>query len=315
MLRHITLIMLLLLGSHGIAAAGGTAFIGLADAGQPSWGRDLAVQEALQTGLGFDEVDLNANTTPGELAAGAAAFLARAGAPGTRRLVWISGPASGPDSPCPATDAPLFRPAVPAVVLAPACFGDVLDLPVGALHLTLREMRPDAARRLTDRNAQGVETVFIALPDDNNAVIEAANAIVLNTIAEAGRTGSSHLSPLVLLQRLRLELRIDGSDYVPTLDAFPRTAAWSRHYLAPVAAAPRPAVRPGAVPPPRFDSRRPAMHPVALYSRPGATAVAAVTVDGRAPFDFIRRSRDGRMGYVRTVEGLFGWVRSDALAP
>ena len=312
MLRHVMLILLFLLGGAGPAAAGGAAFLGLTDLDRPSWGRDLAAQETLRAGLGFDDVDLNANTTPGELAARAAAFLGRPGTPGTRRLVWISGPESGPDNPCPGPDAPLFRPAVPAFILAPACFGEVLDLPVGTFHLSMREMDPDAPLQRTGEDTPGVGTVFIALPTDNAAIIEAANRIVLEALISA-RQGD--LSPVALLQRLRLELRLDGSDYVPTLDAFPRSHAWSRRYLAPAGAAPRPFLQPAADSTVRRVWRRPNKHSIVLFPRPDASPVAAYAVAGNMPIDFIRRSRDGDMSYVRTAEGLFGWIRSDAIAP
>ncbi|MEC8173648.1 MAG: hypothetical protein VX090_09725, partial [Pseudomonadota bacterium] len=41
------------------------------------------------------------------------------------------------------------------------------------------------------------------------------------------------VSASTILQRLRYELRSDGSNYTPLLNASPASAAWSRRFLAP----------------------------------------------------------------------------------
>ena len=106
---------------------------------------------------------------------------------------------------------------------------------------------------------------------------------------------------------------MDGSDYTPTLDAAPGPAAWSRRFLVPRIenlSAVREDFEPSA-----FSARLrwPRDHAVGLFAAPKKDGEPALRLAGDTSITVIRRSRDGAMGFARTAEGLFGWVKLDAL--
>ncbi len=294
----------------GSAHAAGEAFVGLGGDGVSSWGRDLALQEILENELGFETVHLNTDTTPGERAELAGAFLSRPGTPGERRLLWLSGSASGSDSPCPKPDAAMITPGAGALILAPGCFADFIRFPAGTLHIALREITGSRPKRLGPETPTAPDVVVITLPSDTPEAIAAADQIVLQALRAASAGG---VSPAAILRQLRYGFRVDGSDYTPTLDAAPGPAAWSRRFLVPRIenlSAVREDFEPSA-----FSARLrwPRDHAVGLFAAPKKDGEPALRLAGDTSITVIRRSRDGAMGFARTAEGLFGWVKLDAL--
>lgn len=313
MRRNLGVIALLALLAGGLAApparAGGEALVGLADIGAEGWARDRQVREILADGLGFAAVQIAIDATPGELPERVRAFLSRAAAPGDRRVVWISGPsaAAGSASPCPAADMPRIVPRAAALIVAPDCYAEFLALPPGALHLGLR----DAAAPIA---ATGIDAappvVLVTLPADTAEAIRRADAIVLDALRAAA---GGAMTPALLLQRLRYELRVDGSGYTPSLEASAAEAAWSRRYLTP----PRPggdtAWRPAGAA--GFEGRlaRPRAGRIELFATADATAPPVLSLAGRQAVTVLRTGPGGTMGYARVPGALFGWVKLDDL--
>ena len=158
----------------------------------------------------------------------------------------------------------------------------------------------------------GLEGVALPGGDRTEAAIAAANKIVLSAIQSASDDG---ISAADILQRLRHDLHENGSDYTPTLEATPAQAAWSRRYLV---ASGRPAENPEANS--KTDTitaplRWPNQSRTALYTVPSATNSIedAIWIPGKEPLTVFRAARDGKMNYVRTGNGLFGWVKTNAL--
>ncbi len=312
MLRSSLLTLAAICGICGPAFAGGEAFVGHGDGMAGAWGRDIAIREALETDLGFETVRMNADSTPTELASLATAFLEQPGKPGDRRFVWISGPADGADSPCPSQDALTIKPAAAALILVPDCYAEFIALPPDALHISLRDIPATAPDSLTETNTSTPSIVVVTLPSDNAAAIAAANKIVLSAIKSASADG---ISAAYILQRLRHDLREDGSDYTPSLEAAPAHAAWSRRYLV---VSEGPAGNRTAKPKTETVTaplRWPSKPRTALYAAPSRpdTTEDAIWIPGREPLTVFRFARDGKMNYVRTGNGLFGWVKTKAL--
>ena len=312
MVRSTLLTLAAICGLCGTALAGGEAFVGHGDGTDGAWGRDIAIQEALEIGLGFETVRMNADTTPKELAGLATAFLEKPSKPGDRRFVWISGPAEGTDSPCPSQNALTIKPSVAAFILVPDCYAEFIELPADALHVSLRDIPAIAPDSLAETKVTAHSIVVVNLPSDNAAAIAAANKIVLSAIQSASDDG---ISAADILQRLRQDLHENGSDYTPTLEATPAQAAWSRRYLV---ASERPVENPEANS--KTDTttaplRWPSQSRTALYTVPSATNSIddAIWIPGKEPLTVFRAARDGKMSYVRTGNGLFGWVKTNAL--
>ena len=312
MLRSTLLTLAAICGLCDTALAGGDAFVSHGDGMDGAWGRDIAIREALETGLGFETVRMNADSTPKELAGLAAAFLEQPGRPGDRRFVWISGPAEDTDSPCPSQDASTINPATTALILVPDCYAEFIDLPAGALHVSLRGIPAIAPDSLAETKVTTHSIVVVTLPSDNAAAIAAANKIVLSAIKSASANG---ISAADILQRLRHDLHEDGSDYTPTLEATPAQAAWSRRYLV---ASGKPAENPAAKSKTETTTaplRWPSQSRTALYTVPSApnSIDDTISIPGKEPLTVFRTARDGKMSYVRTGNGLFGWVKTNAL--
>ena len=312
MLRSTLLTLAAICGLCDTALAGGDAFVSHGDGMDGAWGRDIAIREALETGLGFETVRMNADSTPKELAGLAAAFLEQPGRPGDRRFVWISGPAEDTDSPCPSQDSSTINPATTALILVPDCYAEFIDLPAGALRVSLRGTPAIAPDSLAETKVTTHSIVVVTLPSDNAAAIAAANKIVLSAIKSASANG---ISAADILQRLRHDLHEDGSDYTPTLEATPAQAAWSRRYLV---ASGKPAENPAAKSKTETTTaplRWPSQSRTALYTVPSApnSIDDTISIPGKEPLTVFRTARDGKMSYVRTGNGLFGWVKTNAL--
>lgn len=292
--------------------AGGEAFIGHGDGTAGAWGRDLTIRDALETDLGFQTVRMNADSTPKELANLVSAFLEQPGERGARRFVWISGPIEGVDSPCPSEDLKMIKPAASALILVPDCYAEFIDLPRDTLHVSLRGIPATQPNSLNEIRASAVSVVVVTLPSDSAAAIKEANEVVFSAIKSASEDGVSGAN---ILQRLRHELRVDGSEYTPTLEAYPAHAAWSRRYLTASTWVHKNRAtisKTESLTPPL---RRPNQSRTALHIRPSAmyTTEDAIWIQGREPFTVFRSAIDGKIGYVRTGNGLFGWVKIDAL--
>ncbi len=306
MFRQFFAIFAIVLLTGATAKAGGAAFIGIGGDGDSAWGRDLAIRDALETRLGFQTVQLNGNTTPAELPTLMRRFLERPGEPGDRRLVWVSGPADGPDSPCPNDEPGLIRPAAATLLLVPECIAEFVWLPRDALHVTMRDMSSTRPSNIADHTGDAAAAVVITLPSDDAAAIAAANVIVLEAIAEAA------ITPAEVLQRLRFGLRRDGSGYTPVIDAAPASAAWSKRFLALNTDAKHTArISPFTASPESLPLKWPRRGRLAFYAGAEATAAPALWLGGDAPVSLLRQNHDGSFGYVRSSTGLFGWVRID----
>ena len=312
MLRSTLLTLATIYSLCSPALAVGEAFVGHGDGMEGAWGRDIAIRETLETRLGFETVRMNADSTPKELAGLATAFLEQPSKPGDRRFVWISGPAEGADSPCPSQNALTIKPAAAALILVPDCYAEFIDLPADALHVSLRDIPAIAPDSLVETKVTADSIVVVTLPSDSTAAIAAANQIVLSAIKSASANG---ISAADILQRLRHDLREDGSDYTPTLEATPAHAAWSRRYLV---TSGEPAENPTAKPKTETTTaplRWPSQSRTALYTVPsGPNSIEdAIWIPGKEPLTVFRAARDGKMTYVRTGNGLFGWVKTNAL--
>jgi hypothetical protein len=312
MLRSSLLTLAAICGICGPAVAGGEAFVSHGDGMAGAWGRDIAIREALETDLGFETVRMNADSTPKVLASLVTTFLEQPGEPGDRRFVWISGPVIGVDSPCPSQDAKMIKPATAALILVPDCYAEFISLPPAALHVSLRNIPATPPNSLVETTASTLSVAIITLPSDNVAAIAAANRIVLSAIKLASEDG---ISAAHILQRLRHDLREDGSDYTPTLEAAPAHAAWSRRYLV---GSGDPTSNRTAKPKPETATaplRWPSQSRTALYIIPSAldTTEDAIWISGKEPLTVFRSARDGKMSYVRAGNGLFGWVKTDVL--
>lgn len=309
MIRRFAAMLAITVLSSTAAYADGEAFIGVVDNKESGWGRDLAIKNALQNRLGFQTVRLNADTTPAELPKRMQQFLERTGGTGDRRLVWISGPAAGPDSPCPGNETQLIQPATAALLLVPACVAEFIRLPTNAMHVTMRDMPAHQPPLVADHTGDVAPTVVVTLPSDDTATLVAANAIVLAAIQEGA------VSPAEILQRLRFGLRQDGSGYTPSIDAEPASAAWSRRFLALGNAATNAAKHTGGTPSMNHSPLLPLKWPrhghLAIYTSDEATAAPALWLPGNTSVSLLRRNGDGSLGYVQSSNGLFGWVKID----
>lgn len=312
MLRSTLLTLATICGICGPALAGGEAFVGHGDGAEGAWGRDIAIREALETQLGFETVRMNTDSIPKELAGLATAFLEQPGKPGDRRFVWISGPAKGADSPCPSQKALTIKPATAALILVPDCYAEFIALPPDALHISLRDIPAIAPDSLAETKVTTHSIVVVTLPSDNVAVIAAANKIVLSLIKSTSAIG---ISAADILQRLRHDLREDGSDYTPSLEATPAHAAWSSRYLVASEELPENPVIETQTKTVTAPDRWPSKSQIALFTVPSSQGKAedAIWIYGKEPLTVFRFARDGEMSYVRTRNGLFGWVKTDAL--
>ena len=292
------------------ALGGSEAFIALIDKGTDVWRRDGVVREMIEKRIGFDRVDLNLDTTPAEISTKLQAFLDRPAAPGARRFVWISGVAAGNEGRCPADDQAPVTPRAATLILAPACYADLIDFPIGTRQIGLRGGRFDLRAMKRHDGGAGAPVVFLGLPDDGAGFAARADEIIQKALTAAA--GGS-LTPAALLQRLRFGFREDGSDYTPRLDAAPGSAAWSRRFLTPPKRLRKDnweRVRPDS-----FGGRLawPRKRRLALYAGAMRAEPPVLSLPGRRPVTVLRTNRDGTMGFVRAPGALFGWVRLDAL--
>jgi len=312
MIRRLLLTAIFILGFTGSAAARSEAFISLRDTDDGSWGRDSRLQEVFHKKLGYDSADLNNDATPSELAVKLEKFLIRKGNPGDRRFVWINSLQQGPDSACPRNPGFAIRPVVPTLILAPACFAEYLEPRAEALHISLRDLPLSRPRQMNETKHLTAPLVFIALPSDNSKIMSDATKLILDTLH---KSADGYVSPATILRRLRYELRTDGSNYTPSLDASPAAAAWSRRFLTPARGAIGGSSDPASLGGPTFEARLgwPRGTAFGLYTEPQRGTAPSLWLAGRTPVTVIRRSRDGGMGFVKTAEDLFGWVRLDDL--
>ncbi|MBH90454.1 MAG: hypothetical protein CMF71_09555 [Magnetovibrio sp.] len=310
MMRRILILLSAIAGFAGPAFGAGQAFIGLHDEGSNGWGRDIALREIFEDKLGFNSVNLNNDATPNEMAIRIEEFLSRPGEAVDRRIVWVNRLSESPDNPCPRNSSFAIQPSVPTLIFGPECLAEYLEPKLGGLHVKLRDLPLSKPETVSDRWSKTPPLVFIALPSDSERIIAKANELVLAILEEAT---SGYVSPSSILQRLRYELIHDGSNYTPSIDAFPATSAWSRRFLTPDVDL--------STFKPRFISaailegglRWSKKNSFGLYAKPLNRLPPSVWLASDTPVTVIRRSRDGDMGFVKTGDNLFGWIKLDVL--
>ena len=294
------------------AFAASEALVALHASDDASWRRESAIQELLSRNLGFDEVRVLFDATPREISGQVAEFLARAGTAEDRRLVWVSGPGEGADSPCPAGRPTPVGPTAPTLMIAPSCFAEMLVLPPGTRHFGISSAAPRDPRAggRPSGKAARPPIAILALPSDGARFIARADRIVFEALENA-RSGK--LAPATLLRMLRHRFREDGSNYTPTLDAAPADAAWSRRLLAPPPE--QLDERHAAVGPGRFSGRLawPRGRRLPLYRSGEEASEPVLTLPGRRAVTVLRTNRGGTMAFVRTARAYYGWVVIDEL--
>jgi len=292
----------------GEASAGARALISLHDNGDMSWSQRVALQDSLRERFGFTETRFLVDATPDEVPFHVKQFLEEGAAENDHRLVWVSGLAreQGPaNSICPGPGFEPIRAAAPSLILAPACYGDVLMMPQGARHFGITEPSAGAetSRVGRIRAADAPWLAHLALPSDGPRFVAGADGMIQRFL---NRADGDTLDAAALLHLLRSEFRWNGSSYTATLDLFDRGI--ERDALLPFAmsAHSRPVLR----------GRTLAVHKpeLALYARPAPKAGAAAYLRAGERIRVLRQGRDKSLRYVAVPSGLFGWVRADDLA-
>lgn len=314
MTRRLKIFTILILGLFAAtpALSASEALVALHASDDASWRRESAIQQLLTRDLGFDEVRILFDATPREVSGQVAEFLARPGAAKDRRLVWISGPGEGEESPCPTGDLTPVTPTASILMIAPSCFAETVALPPGTRHFGISSAAPRISRegRKPTPKAARPSIAILALPSDEARFIARADRIVFEALENA-RSGK--LAPATLLRMLRHRFREDGSNYTPTLDAAPAGAAWSRKLLAP----PREQLdkRHATVGPGRFSGRLawPRGRRLPLYRSGEEASEPVLTLPDRRAVTVLRTNRGGTMAFVRAARTYYGWVMVDEL--
>lgn len=291
----------------GEASAGARALVSLHDNGDMSWSQRVALQDSLRQRFGFTETRFLVDATPDEVPFHVKQFLEEGADENDHRLVWVSGLSRehGPaDSICPAPGFEPIRAAAPSLILAPACYADVLLMPQGARHfgITAPSAGAETSRVGRIRAADAPWLAHLALPSDGPRFVGGADGMIQRFLSRAeGET----LDAAALLHLLRSEFRWNGSSYTATLDLFDRGV--ERDALLPFAmsAHSRPVLRGRAL-----AVRKPDL---ALYARPAPKAGAALHLRAGERVRVLRQGRDKSLQYVAAPGGIFGWVRTDDL--
>jgi|GEM_PF-3570209 len=291
----------------GEASAGARALISLHDNGDMNWSQRVALQDSLRERFGFTETRFLVDAMPDEIPSHVKQFLEEGADENDRRLVWVSGLSRdhGPAaSICPAPGFAPIRPTAPSLILAPACYGDVLLMPQGARHFGITE--PSVSRETSRvgriRAGDAPWLAHLALPADGARFVTGADGMIQRFL---GRPDGDTLDAAALLHLLRSEFRWNGSSYTATLDLFDRGI--ERDELLPFAL--------GAHSRPVLRGRTLAIHKreLALYARPAPKAGAALHLRAGERIRVLRQGRDKTLRYVAAPGGIFGWVRTDDL--
>ncbi|NQV98393.1 MAG: hypothetical protein HQ483_01750 [Rhodospirillales bacterium] len=308
--KYLTLIVATLSLSVSLpAGAALTALISVHEGSRDMWEQRDRIQTLLRQRFGFDEVHFLVDATPAEVPARLKQFLEEAAEPDDRRLVWLSGFADNQEtSICAARSFDTIRPRASSLILAPACYTDIITLPQGTRHYGLTAPLPgnSTARLGRTRAADAPWIAVLTLPSTNDAIIHGTNALIFAHLEEAP---VDHLDPAALLHHLRVKFRWNGSDFTPTLDLFDRgldPGALAPFGIRPTAAGPLAAIggAPGLMRRSSFG----------LYAKPDALDGLEMSAHIDDPVRVLRRDRSGQMRFVAVGTDFFGWVRTDDLA-
>ncbi|GEM_PF-537518 len=291
------------------AAARSEALLIAAAGDQPASAALSETQTALLGWHHFDKATVTTATSPAEMAHLVRGFLAAAGRPEDLRLLWIVGTERGqPGSLCPRLDEPAVAPAVPTVILAPACAKWLVRLPTEPLHVETAIAAFAAAEAVSVSPGPPLAVLGVSA--------ERGSVAVLAGLLKDG--GQAPLSPLRMFARLSCALH-GGPARAPTLDAAPAAAAWQVNLFGgaprslepptmeslacspPVAAA-----SPPAVTTPAPDDARPALAKVPVTNAalpPAAAGAPPPAAETLPPF---RAPLTGRIvtGFGRASQGI-----------
>jgi hypothetical protein len=281
------------------------ALVALYDGGS-GWGRTGHLQDLLEKEYEFNKARVLMSATPEEVPALVHEFLSKPGAPGDKRFVWVSGPgAQNENTPCPSEDMPRVRPPVDTLVLAPACYLDMVGLPFGAKHVAVGRSNDrgadDGGAQRSRRGKRGPAVALLALPSDDPKFIESADKLVMKIL----RPGTfDDLHPYRLLDGLRNGFRENGSDYTPTLDI----ASWRKTFITSKRSRNEPDIHPSRRHLASAQPMRPLVNVLKLYGAPKNSAGPALRISGDRLVGMFRSDSSGQMAFVRVSGGYYGWV-------
>jgi len=302
------------LASAGLAQSYSEALVALQFADGGLYQRTAQVEKLLKKGYRFSRVRIVTNVEVHDLNSLVRRFIAQPAVTGERRVIWISA-ASGRrlNAPCFLGDEkPAVKPRTPLMMIAPLCFRRLVDLPPGIRHSrsAVGWADPDNDPKPANSVWTAGTFAFIALPDDHQAPVEAADRAILNRMVQG--TGRS-LSAYVLFETLRRRLSTDGTDFTPYLEVSKPAVAWATNLFggnAPLSA--ENGTKP-AMPGLETRARRVTVPKFRLRRAPDLNADALVVQSGNGPITVIRTDSSGTMAYVKTSDGRFGWIDRDLL--
>lgn len=290
------------------ATASLSALISIHEGQTDMWEQREKLQDLLHDRFGFEHVQFLVDATPEEIPGRLKKFLEQDAGPDDRRLVWISGLNNRQnDSVCANRSFDTIKSKAASLIMAPACYTDVIALPQGSRHfsITAPVVGKTAARIGRTRAVSAPWIAVLTLPSDNEAVIQGTNALIFEHLNAAAK---NHMDPAALLQHIRVKFRWNGSDYTPTLDLFDR--GLSRESLRPfglLKAQRRYQPSKAGVPAQMRKSS------FGLYTSPEALDGLSMSVNTQEPVRTLRRNRDDNMRFVAIGADYFGWVKIDDL--
>ena len=299
--------VLALLAGFSPARAESGALIILADR-EDALERAEHIQSLLLDRHHFDNVRIEMDKRPDEAASAVADFLEEPGKDGDRRLVWVSGPSEGV---CSFGDK-RTKPETAALVLGPECLADLIEYPdepvIYDINATGIDPQTGADPYVVEMSPENI--AFLALPgDDDGAAAEADSLIV--SVLELQR--NNQVSPAYVLEVLRRGLAVDGSDFSPILYASNEDSALATNLVsgegdagdASGLAAWNPPAPRGAVMPNRLE--------LDFFSSPNVADGPVAQLHGGYMVQPLRKDRSGKMMFVRTFTGHYGWVMAEDL--
>ncbi|HAU29165.1 MAG TPA: hypothetical protein DCW68_03530 [Rhodospirillaceae bacterium] len=291
--KHVT-ILGVLLALSAPAHAQRTALVVLSGPQEEALARAERIQAVLLDERPFDQVDVKLDVEPAETGEVLAAFLSAPGESDDFRMALVLAPEAGL---CQGDDVAPVVSAVPSLVLAPECLVDRMAFPASP---AVYDMDPSGLSRDLSGDPWSGELfagdmAFLAIPFAQDILAPEVEGLLLQMLAAGG-----DVSPLGLLEMFRLGLSGDGSDFTPVLyatrDLVARTVILSGS--------------PGIGE--DFRQRRqvwPQVLSLDVYAAPSLAEGAVAQLHGGYRIEPLRRDHSGRMVYVRTFSGHYGWVR------
>jgi hypothetical protein len=304
------LVFLLLSAREGCAA--GSALVVLYDDFSRVYERTAVLQHILGREYGFDDVSIEINLLPREVPARVRRFLTTPRQPNERRFVWVSGPRShAAHGVCPNAGTKPVRPSAPTVMLAPNCYlsflrvdGLIRHLPTAPIWVHLDAAPPPLSVALKRGTL-----AFISLPNDQAEAVTNVDQLLVDTFRTLR---GQAVSPAYLLQVLRHGFMKDGSDFTPRLTVAPARSAWATNLLAADARPFAPGGGRQLLNALAGSLKTLEGDPARLYSKPDLAAPTVTSLSPRQRVLVLRHDRTGRMAFVKTVDGNFGWVMLEA---